>query len=526
MPHPFDASVSRTTLFGALLRATATYGGSKQVLEDPERQPLTYDRLILGALVLGGILAKTTTRRETVGVMLPNVVGLPVVIFGLNAYGRVPALMNFSAGPKALRSAIKTGVIKTLLTSKRFVSIGNLQSLIDDLSQMDVAGGKKLRIVYLEDVRASIGLVDKIGGLIKSKMAARTHAKYALGPDQPGIVLFTSGTEGAPKGVVLSNANLIANAFQIMCHAGDHFKSSDIVLNPLPIFHSYGLTAGTLMPIFKGMQCVLYPSPLHFKEIPKLIGATKATLLFATDTFLQGYSRAADPDDLKTVRFVIAGAEKVKESTKTTWRAYGTTILEGYGATECSPVISCTLPERQKIGSVGSALEGIEVRLEPVPGIQAGGRLHVRGPNVMAGYLLPDKPGILVPTRDGWHDTGDIVDIDAQGNISIQGRAKRFAKVGGEMVSFAAVETMIAALWPQNNHVVMSVPDEKRGEQLVLVTDKKGADRAAIQAAAKEQGVPELWVPRAITEVEQIPVLASGKVDLMATQEMLKQKAA
>jgi acyl-[acyl-carrier-protein]-phospholipid O-acyltransferase/long-chain-fatty-acid--[acyl-carrier-protein] ligase len=526
MPHPFDPSVSRTTLFGALLRAAATHGGSKAVLEDPERQPLTYDRLILGALVLGGLLAKTTTRRETVGVLLPNVVGLPVVLFGLNAYGRVPALLNFSSGAKALRSAIKTGVIKTLVTSKRFISVGNLQPLIDDLAQMDIGGGRKLSIVYLEDVRAQIGLSQKIGGLIKSKMAARVHAKHALGPDQPAVVLFTSGTEGVPKGVVLTNANLIANAFQIMCHAGDHFTSRDIVLNPLPIFHSYGLTAGTLMPILKGMSCVLYPSPLHYKEIPKLIGATKATILFATDTFLQGYARAADADDLKTVRFVIAGAEKVKETTKATWRTFGTTILEGYGATECAPVISCTLPEMQKAGSVGTPLQGIEVRLEPVAGIETGGRLFVRGPNVMAGYMLADKPGVLVPTRDGWHNTGDIVDIDERGMISIAGRAKRFAKVGGEMVSFAAVEMMVAGLWPDNNHVVFSIADERRGEQLVLVTDKKGADRSAIQTIAKEQGIPELWVPRSIMEVDAIPVLASGKVDVMATREFLNQKAA
>jgi acyl-[acyl-carrier-protein]-phospholipid O-acyltransferase/long-chain-fatty-acid--[acyl-carrier-protein] ligase len=523
---PFDLAASRSTLFQALLRAAAMHGGGKVCLEDPERQPLTYDRLILGALVLGGLLAKQTQRRETVGVLLPNVVGLPVVLFGLNAYGRVPALLNFSAGIKNLRSAIQTGRLQRVLTSKRFISVGNLQPLIDDLAQIDVGGGKRLTITYLEDIRAGIGLKEKIGGVLKSKLAAKVHARHALGPDQPGVILFTSGTEGAPKGVVLSNANLIANAHQIIAHAGSYFTPRDVVMNPLPIFHSYGLTAGTLMPLFNGMKCVLYPSPLHNKEIPKLIAATQATVLFATDTFLQGYARAAGAGDLASVRYVVAGAEKVKDATKSTWSAFGTTILEGYGATECAPVIACTLPHAQKPGSVGPVLPGMDIRLEPVPGIDTGGRLFVRGPNVMAGYMFADRPGLLVPTPDGWHDTGDIVDIDADGLVSIKGRAKRFAKVGGEMISFAAVEAMVAGLWPEQNHVVMAVPDPKRGEQLVLVTDRKGADRADLLAEARRQGLPELWVPRAITEVDAIPVLATGKIDLMATHELVAKQAA
>jgi acyl-[acyl-carrier-protein]-phospholipid O-acyltransferase / long-chain-fatty-acid--[acyl-carrier-protein] ligase len=340
-------------------------------------------------------------------------------------------------------------------------------------------------------------------------------------------VLFTSGTEGAPKGVVLTNANLVANARQIFSHADGFLTKDETVLNPLPMFHSYGLTAGTLMPLLTGMKVVLYPSPLHYKEIPKLIGATKATVLFATDTFLQGYARGAEAGDLATVKFIIAGAEKIKDQTRVMWAKYGTTILEGYGATECAPVLTCNLPTRTKPGSVGALLPGIEARLEPVPGIEGGGRLSVRGPNVMAGYLLPDKPGVLVPTKDGWHDTGDIVEIDADGLVSIKGRAKRFAKIGGEMVSLAAVEAMVADIWPENNAVVLSVPDERKGEQLVLVTDKVGADRAALLSAARAQGVPELWVPRSIVVVDAIPVLASGKVDFMATNEMLaRQKVA
>jgi acyl-[acyl-carrier-protein]-phospholipid O-acyltransferase/long-chain-fatty-acid--[acyl-carrier-protein] ligase len=525
MPATFDPAQTRSTLFAALLRAMRAHGANKVILEDPERQPLTYGRLVLGAMVLGAELAKGTRRTETVGVLLPNVVGLPVVIMGLNAFGRVPALLNFSAGLKNLRSAIQTGVMRRLITSRRFISLGNLEPVIAELAKIETAPGKFLEIVYLEDVRKGIGLKEKISGVIRAKLAARVHRRYGLTPDQPAVVLFTSGTEGAPKGVVLSNANLLANAQQIIVHADGFLSSADTVMNPLPIFHSYGLTAGTLMPLFAGMKVVLYPSPLHYKEIPKLIGATKCTVLFATDTFMQGYARAADPADLKTVRYIIAGAEKVKDNTRAMWAKHGTTILEGYGATECSPVIACALPTRTKPGSVGPLLPGIFAKLEPVPGITEGGRLIVKGPNVMSGYLLADKPGVLVPAADGWHDTGDIVEIDEAGLISIKGRAKRFAKIGGEMISLAAIEAMVQGLWPDNNHVVLATADPRKGEQLILVTDKIGAERSALQAAAKADGFPELWVPRVITTLPQIPVLASGKVDFMATVEMVKEAA-
>ncbi len=215
----------------------------------------------------------------------------------------------------------------------------------------------------------------------------------------------------------------------------------------------------------------------------------------------------------------------MKDQTRALWAKYGTTILEGYGATECAPVISCNLPDRTKPGSVGSLLPGIEARLEPVAGITEGGRLLVKGPNVMAGYYLPDKPGILVPAKEGWHDTGDIVEIDATGLISIKGRAKRFAKIGGEMISLAAIETMVAGIWPENNHVVMSVSDPRKGEQLILVTDRADADRAALQVAAKAEGFPELWVPRSIMHVTQVPTLSTGKVDLQAATELIKSMA-
>jgi acyl-[acyl-carrier-protein]-phospholipid O-acyltransferase/long-chain-fatty-acid--[acyl-carrier-protein] ligase len=509
---PFDTGAARITLFRALIEAAARHGKGRIALEDPERQPISYGRLLLGALVLGRKLAAKTTQGERVGLLLPNVQGMAVTLFGLTAYGRVPALLNFTAGVKNLRAAAELAELRTIVTSRRFVDQGKLD---DEIAAL----GEGRRVIWLEDVRKEITSLDKALGAFASVAPGLVHRSHAAGPDDAAVVLFTSGTEGKPKGVVLSHANLVSNARQIFQLGTGFLSERDIVMNPLPAFHSFGLTAALLMPLLHGMKVVLYPSPLHYKQVPKLIGEMGATFLFATDTFLQGYARAADPDDLKSVRYVVAGAERVKPDTRRMWEPYGTVILEGYGCTECSPVLACNTPAASREGSVGRLLPGIAARLEPVEGITEGGRLCVRGPNVMAGYLSADEPGRLMPPEGGWHDTGDIVTIE-DGFVSIRGRAKRFAKLGGEMISLAAVETMISGLWPGQNHVVVSLPDPRKGEQLVLVTEKPDADKAQLQQAARSQGFPELWVPRAMLVTAAIPVLGNGKIDYGATRTL------
>lgn len=510
----FDVARTRKSLFGALIDARDTYGRDKAALEDPERQPITYGRLVLGALVLGRKLAGLTKPRENVGVLLPNVQGLAVALFGLNAFGRVPALLNFTAGTRNLKSACEVAQIQTIVTSRRFIDQGKLDDVL-------AAIGEGRTIVWLEDVRRDITSFDKVRGLVESWFARPIHKRAGVQPDDAGVVLFTSGSEGKPKGVVLSNANLVANAYQVKAHAGDVLTPDDVFFNPLPIFHSFGLTAGLLTSLLNGIKVVLYPSPLHYRQIPKLIAGTKSTILLATDTFLQGYARAADPDDLASVRYVIAGAERVKDDTRKLWQRHGTVILEGYGATECAPVVACSLPDRNRHGSVGPFLPGMEWRLDPVEGIQEGGRLSVRGPNVMRGYLDPDAPGGISTPEDGWHDMGDIVSVD-DGMVRILGRAKRFAKVAGEMISLAAIEAVAQGLWPEFNHVVVALPDPRKGEQVVLITDKPDADRDVLLAYAREQGFPELWVPKAIL-VSSIPVLGSGKTDYAAAVEMARR---
>ncbi|MCZ6446757.1 MAG: AMP-binding protein, partial [Alphaproteobacteria bacterium] len=300
----------------------------------------------------------------------------------------------------------------------------------------------------------------------------------------------------------------------------------DIVFNALPIFHSFGLMGGTLLPMLSGIKTFLYPSPLHYRMVPALVYDTNATIMFGTDTFLMGYARVAHPYDFYSVRYVFAGAEKVKAETQRIWADnFGLRILEGYGATETSPVISTNTPMHFKAGTVGRFMPGMAHELKPVPGIEQGGRLTVSGPNVMLGYLRAENPGVLEKPEDGRYDTGDIVSIDDHGFVTIQGRAKRFAKIAGEMVSLSAVESYANAVWPEHMHAVVSIPDARKGEQVVLVTEKSDASREPLLAYAKDQGIAEFMVPKTIRIVHKMPVLGTGKLDYVGIKNLVETGA-
>lgn len=509
----FETENHKQTLFDALLEAQALHGRRHAIAEDVERKPIAYGRLVTGALVLGRKLAARTRPDAPVGFLLPNSVGGVVTFFALQAFGRVPAMLNFSAGPKPMLAACAAAQIETIVTSRRFVSLGKLEDAVAALSE-------KAEIVYLEDLRREISTLDKLSGLFARHFADAVHAGHAGSPDDPAVILFTSGSEGIPKGVVLSHTNLLANRHQLAARID--FNPTDIVFNALPIFHSFGLTGGTLLPVLSGVKTFLYPSPLHYRIVPALVYDTNATILFGTDTFLTGYARVAHPYDFYSLRYVFAGAEKVKDATRRVWAdKFGLRILEGYGATETAPVIAANTPMHYKAGTVGRAMPGIGCELEPVPGIEMGGRLVVTGPNVMLGYLRADNPGVLEPVVNGRYDTGDIVTIDDEGFIAIQGRAKRFAKIAGEMVSLTAVEALAAAAWPDHMHAAVAVPDPRKGEQIVLLTEHGSADRAALSEQARTEGLSELAVPAAVRPVDAIPVLGTGKVDYVGAEALL-----
>ena len=516
----FATSNLDRTLFEALIDAKDLNGGAATAVEDIKREPMSYKKLVIGSVALARKFAGVTRVGEAVGVLLPNVNGVVATFFALQAGGRVPAMLNYTAGLKAIDAACTAADIATIVTARAFVAQAKLGELI---AAMEAEGR---RVVYLEDVGASVTGFDKLRAAVGASFALRSHKQLNISPDAPAVILFTSGSEGLPKGVVLTHRNLLANCHQLASVID--FNASDTVLNALPVFHSFGLTGGTLLPILGGVKTLLYPSPLHYRIVPALAYDANATILFGTDTFLSGYARMAHGYDFYSLRYIFAGAERVRDETRRTYaEKFGLRILEGYGATEAAPVIAVNTPMHFLAGSVGQLLPGIEAKLDPVPGIAEGaknaGRLSIRGPNIMAGYMKADLPGVLQPPEGGWHDTGDIVTIDAMGFVTIRGRAKRFAKVGGEMVSLPAVEGYAAAVWPGAMHAVVTRPDARKGEQLVLLTTAPGANAGALQAWGRANGVAELSIPRDIRVMDALPVLGTGKLDYVTMGEMAKE---
>ncbi len=514
----FATSNYRRTLYEALLDARRVHGGSHVIAEDVERKPITFNELIVRTTILGNLMARDTQRGEIVGLMLPNALAAIAAFFGLQARGRVAAMLNYTLGIQSLVASLESARIKKIYTSERFVQAAKLERIVDRLRQM-------ADVVFLEDLRSRVTPAMKISAFLTRRFAGWRYRRERVRPEEPAVVLFTSGSEGMPKGVVLSHANVLANREQVM--ARFDFSSQDIILNALPLFHSFGLTAGTLLPLLSGMRTFFYPSPLHYRIVPEIAYDINATIMFGTNTFLAGYARFAHPYDFYSVRYAFAGAEKLKDETRRIWTdKFGVQIFEGYGATETSPVIAANTPVDTRVGTVGRLLPGIEYALDPVPGV-AGARLSVRGPNVMLGYLLHDKPGVIQPPATergpGWYDTGDIVSIDAEGFVTIQGRAKRFAKIGGEMVSLTAVEELASRTWPDLQHAVVSVPDAQKGEQLILVTTKPAAARQDLSARARADGMTELHVPKRIVQVEKVPLLGSGKADYPAVQALVEE---
>ncbi|MEZ5897310.1 MAG: AMP-binding protein, partial [Parvularculaceae bacterium] len=504
---------SRRPIFHAYL-ATARRKGPKTVaVIDGDGRQLTYQDITRAAFALGGPIARMTASGEKVGILLPTGAGAVIAFFALLSQGRIPAMLNFTAGVRNLKAAARAAEVTKVLTAHKFIELANLDGLVGELADA-------MSFAYLEDLKEQVKPLDKARALIGP--ALPTLLSASPDPDSPGVILFTSGTEGDPKGVVLSHANIVGNIEQIAAHV--EILPSDIFFNPLPTFHCYGLTAGTLWPILNGYPVVLHPSPLQTKIIPKRIFETGSSVMFATDTFLQQYMRASDDGGMSSLRIAVCGAERVKDETRqAAEKRFSFEVLEGYGVTEGSPVLAANQPGDIRSGTVGKLLPGVEHRLEPVEGLPGAGRLFVRGVNIMKGYITPDAPGVVKPPPDGWHDTGDIVAFDDSGYMSIRGRLKRFAKIGGEMVSLAVVENCATAVWPDNMHAAAILPDDRKGEQIVLITDKAGPDRSLLLAWAQSHGVPELAVPKKIVAVDAVPVLGTGKLDYVAVTKLAEE---
>lgn len=508
---PFDISRAERTVFGAFARARADFGGDKVAIIDGDERKMTYDDILKAALALGHALKKGTRPGDTVGIMLPTGAAAVIAFLGVSAYGRIPAMLNFTSGSAGIKSALRTAQVKRVVTAHRFVELGKLEGLIAEIEP-------NADILYLEDVRENLSITDKayagVGMLLPWLVASRPPH------DAPAVILFTSGTEGEPKGVALSHLNILSNIEQVRSHIV--FYPTDVLFNPLPTFHCFGLTVGALVPLVLGITAVFHPTPLQPHEIVRRIRNTKATILLSTDTFISQYARAGDEGDLQSLRLSVCGAERLRDETRALLRKkYSIDLLEGYGVTEAAPVVAANQPGASRSGTVGRLVQGMTARLEPVEGIPNAGRLYVKGPNVMLGYIKPDAPGVIVPPEGGWHDTGDVVSIDEDGFIAIKGRLKRFAKIGGESVSLAVVESIASALWPDHSHAAVAIPDGRKGEVIVLVTTNSEAKRHDLVGWAHNHGVTELAVPRKILVTDAVPVLGTGKTNYVEVQKLV-----
>jgi acyl-[acyl-carrier-protein]-phospholipid O-acyltransferase/long-chain-fatty-acid--[acyl-carrier-protein] ligase len=503
----------KRSLLEAFLDACKTHGADTEIVTDGDGKAVSYKTIRQAVFALSAPLSTYCETDKTVGILLPTGAGAVIALLAIHAAGCVPAMLNFSAGAKTLQIAAHTAPLKTIVTARKFIELAGLDRLIRELSQ-------NLDIIYLEDLKEEIGLSGKLRAVLGPIFPKLFLPRVS--PEDTGVILFTSGTEGHPKGVVLTHSNILANIEQIEQHV--KIEPTDIFFNPLPTFHCYGLTAGTLWPIFTGRRVVLHPSPLQTKTIAKRIFQSRSTVLFATDTFLQQYMRASADGGLNSLRIAVCGAERVREETRhTAQERFSFEVLEGYGVTECAPVLAANQPGDIRSGTIGKMLPGVETRLEPVEGLEDAGQLWVRGPNIMKGYISADDPGELIPLTDGWHDTGDVVSVDEDGYWVIRGRVKRFAKIGGEMVSLTVVENCASAVWPDYMHAAAILPDPKKGERVILVTDHPDPKRGELLAWAQNHGVPEISVPKKIISVASVPVLGTGKLDYVSVTNLAKE---
>ena len=493
--------------FARLQLAAKTHGGSKPIVRDLNRA-VNYRALITGVHVMAGKLRPTfATNENTVGVLLPNAVAHVVVLFALFRLGKTPAIMNFSTGLRNVLDSADTAGIKTVLTSRAFVEKANLGELVGQLATTN-------QVVFLEDLAKTISLLDKLNGL------------YRYFRRQPGaatadsrLILFTSGTEGRPKGVVLSHQAILANIDQ--ASSVIDYSPADRMLNALPMFHSFGLMAGTMLPILGGIELFLYPSPLHFRIVPEVAYDFNATLMLGTPTFLAGYGKVAHPYDFHRLRYLLAGGEKLRQPVRDLWLdKFGIRILEGYGVTETGPVLCLNTPLSARSGTVGKFLPGIEWRLDPVPGIDSGGNLVVRGPNLMEGYLLYEQGFRPV---DGWYATGDVVSVDSAGYVSIQARLKRFAKIAGEMINLQLVEEAASACFSTGLHAAVAAADGRKGERVVLFTTNSQTTRDELREYFLQAGHSVLYVPSRIVSIAAMPLLGTGKPDYLGLQKQAEK---
>ena len=508
----FTSNRPSTTLFDALLQAGKNHGLSHKVIDDISRTPTSYRTLIQKTFILRSAL-RSRLKNDFIGILLPTFTPTLINVFSIQTLGKTPVLLNFTHGAKNLLECCHTTNTSEIITSRKFIAVLQIESIIDALKSNNID------IIYLEDIKDNLSGASMAIGYLAGYFPAlyRHYIIPEIDCNSPAVILFTSGSEGQAKGVALSHSNITANITQL--NSVLDLNRDDKIFNALPLFHSFGLV-GALLPLLSGVQVFLYPRALHYRLIAELIYETNSTILFGTDYILNLYAQHANSYDFYSLRYVFAGAEKLQQHTAQLWfEKFGIRILEGYGLTEASPGVSFNTPMHNKKGTVGRILPQIEYKIEPINGIHNGGKMWIRGPNIMLGYMLHSNPGVISPPKDGWHNTGDITHVDQDGFCSILGRVKRFAKIAGEMISLTAVEQAIGKHFPSDNHAILTSTCPKRGEVMTLYTESQTLTKPDLQQSFSRAGIAELWLPKNIVHIAEIPRFPTGKTNYTALKQ-------
>ena len=509
------------TRYGSLIEAfieQARGAWARPAVSDTTGKNLTYGKTLTGAVLLAGLINRAASGENYIGVLLPPSAAGVVANLAVTLSGRVAVNLNYTLPPQAFRSAMDQCRIKHVLTSRRMI---------------ERFGGLPMpeSVIFLEDEIARFTRMDRM----KAALKARFLPSGSLVPQNahagsPAAVIFSSGSTGDPKGVVLSNGNLLSNVKGIQ--ATIRTQPSDSICAVLPFFHCLGYTGTFWFPLLAGFKAVYHTSPLDTATVVETIRENRCTMLLATPTFLLNYMKKARAQDFSSLRLVITGAERLKKEVAGAFEArFGVRPLEGYGATELSPVVSLNAPDNpgavnHKEGTVGRPLPGISIKIvspesgEPLPTGQHG-IIKVKGPNVMTGYL--NKPGETMRViEDGWYDTGDIGFMDEDGFLTITDRLSRFSKIAGEMVPHLAIEDDLHnRLEIEQALAVVSMHDAK-GERLLVVYTSGAVDADRLSMAIAESRLPNLWKPgrKSLLPVESLPVLGSGKLDIRGLKEL------
>jgi len=522
----FDLLKGPDDLLGRRLIARARRRWWHHAMSDTTGKRLTFGRLLTASIALGDILRQEVKDDAMVGILLPASVGGAIANLAMTLQGRVTVNLNFTASAEAVASSIRQCGIRTVISSRAFIEkLGN-------------GFTPPPGVRYLEDIAGGITPGRKAVALLKALLvpARMLACSGKAGPDDIATVIFSSGSTGEPKGVMLSHANVLANIEQV--RQVFRYTPQERFAAVLPFFHAFGLTVTLWAPVVCGFSVYYHPNPLEGAAIGSMVREYRLTIMVATPTFLLSWMRRAGEEDFKSLRALITGAEKLAPRVAEAFAArFGVRPAEGYGATELSPVVSLNIADvecggvRQigtKEGSVGHPLPGVAVRIvHPETGVPVppggAGLLKVRGPNVMRGYL--GRPGKTAEVlQDGWYSTGDIASVDEDGFIFLQDRLSRFSKIGGEMVPHLAVEEALhKALAAEERCVaVVAVEDERKGEQLVVCCTPAAGDLKRLHALLDGGDLPNLWRPKRdnYMVLEEIPTLGAGKIDIHRLKTM------